>query len=214
MGYGLHLAKIKGFPAWSDYDDRIFVQITPEMDNISNDLPCWPYFFKDEQFVGKVDDLVWVICDDEYSVGYILGFANYFAYPEDQETFKEYSIKENLKEKIDNCLISLKASTFSWGDMKVSFWNDSCIHFVERSTGGFIIAYNVGSIFIMRPTEFIVKIANSSIKMNSTGFTVGADSIRIQSDDVGLGQNPVNYIVVTSGAAGGENACVSESVRA
>lgn len=214
MSYGLHLAKIVGYPAWSDYDDRLFVRITPEMDNISENLPCWPYFFKDEQFVGKTDDLVWVICDDEFSVGYILGFANYFSYPEDQETFKSYSIRESLKNYIDNCLVDLKASKFAWGDMKVSFWNDTCIHFIERSTGGMIVAYDVGSIFIMRPTEFIVKISNTVLKMDSTGFTVGADKIRMQSEDVGLGENPVNYVVVTSGSSGGENATVSETVRA
>ena len=66
MAYGLHLAKIYGYPEWSDYDDRLFVQITPEMDNITTNLPCWPYFFRDEQFVGKTGDLVWVICDDEF----------------------------------------------------------------------------------------------------------------------------------------------------
>ena len=118
------------------------------------------------------------------------------------------------KNNIDDCLVELKASKFAWGDMKVSFWNDTCIHFVERSTGGMIIAYDVGSIFIMRPTEFIVKISNSIMKMDSTGFTIGADKIRMQSSDVGLGENPVNYIVVTSGAAGGENSTVSETVRA
>ena len=75
MSYGLHLAKIAGYPDWDQNDDRLFVQITPEMDNITKDLPCWPYFFRDEQFKGNVGELVWVICDDEFSVGYILGFA-------------------------------------------------------------------------------------------------------------------------------------------
>lgn len=214
MNYVLKLAKITGFPDWSDYDDRLFVQITPEMDNITENLPCWPYFFKDEQFKGEVGDLVWVICDDEFSVGYILGQANYFSYPEDKETFQQYSIKESLKENLSQILVDLKMQQLNFFNIKVTFWNDTCIHFIERSTGGLIIAYSVGTVFVMRPTEFMVKFSDSTaLTLNSDGFSVVAEAIKLQSSNVGLGANPANYLVTTSGAEGSVNT-VSDSVKA
>lgn len=213
MSYGLHLAKIAGYPDWDQNDDRLFVQITPEMDNITKDLPCWPYFFRDEQFKGNVGELVWVICDDEFSVGYILGFANYFAYPEDKTSFLNYSIKSDFKSKLSNMQVELKMETLNFVNMKVTYWDSNSVHFVERSTGGYIIAYQTGSIFIMRPSEFYVKIANSIIKLDATGVSMVGNAVRIQSPDVELGENPQCRVLVTSGSDG-SNAKVSDSVKA
>lgn len=214
MNYVLKLAKIYKFPDWSDYDDRLFVQITPEMDDITENLPCWPYFFRDEQFKGNVGDLVWVICDDEYSVGYILGPANYFSYPEDEETYKQYSIQQELKTKVSDILVNLKLQQLNFFDIKVTFWNDTCIHFIERSTGGLIIAYSVGTIFVMRPTEFMVRFnENTAMVLNADGFSVVGESIKLQSNDVELGKNPANRVVTTSGVEGSVNT-VSDSVKA
>ena len=213
MAYGLHLAKIYGYPEWSEYDDRLFVQITPEMDNITTNLPCWPYFFRDEQFVGKTGDLVWVICDDEFSVGYILGQANYFAYPEDQTTFLDYSMKEDFKKSITNITVDLLSEQLSFTDIKVQYWNNHSIHFVERSTGGFIIAYDSGSILIMRPSHFFVKIADSILKIDAAGISLKGDVIKAQAPEVNLGENPSYNVLVTSGVSGG-NAQISENVKA
>lgn len=215
MSYGIYLAKIVSYPSFEggENDDRLIVQITPQMDNISENLPCWPFFFRDEQFRGSPGDLVWVICDDEFSVGYILGQANYFAYPEDHSTFSQYSISNDLKESISDIMVNLKMEQLNFYNIKVTYWNDSCIHFIERKTGGSIIAYNTGSIFIMRPNEFIVKVGNTSLMINGSGVSASGSSLKLQSEDVQLGNNPVGYLVTTGGVSG-DAAMTSKFVRA
>ena len=212
MQYGLHLAKIKGWPE-EEYDDRLFVQIVPEMEDISDNLPCWPHFFKEKHYKGQVDDLVWVVCDEEYSVGYILGHANYFAYPEDTTSFISESITETLKTTVSQILSDIEMSSLSFYNIEVTFWNDNCIHMVERSTGGFILAYDSGSIFIMRPDQFMVKIGDNIFRISSTSVAFNALKIQLQSDEVRLGNNPDNSVVVTSGTGEGM-ASTSDSVYA
>ena len=92
---------------------------------------------------------------------------------------------------------------FNFRDLKVTYWNEDCIHVIEKSTGGVVYAYRNGSLFVFRNNEFIVKIKNgATLKLSETGISMSTQgSILLDSRDVGLGKSPERSVVVTSGSA-------------
>lgn len=202
MSYGIYIASIVASPATDD--SRSIVRVLPYMKNTEDkNCPRWSYFFKDQVYVGSAGELVWVICDDEFSNGFILGPANYTCMPSDN--FKDYSITDEFWTKISDTLISISSKSFSFNDLKVTFWNDRCIHFIEKSTGGSIIAYSSGTLYIMREAEFLIKIGNNTLKIDknnislSTGSDETSNSIAIQSSNVRLGMAPDKKALGTMG---------------
>lgn len=212
MGYSLFLAKIVGDV--TNEDSRLQVRITPNMDAIPDEMcPRYPYFFQDEALTGSYGDLVWCVCDEEFSSGYVMGLANYNTYSEESGTFKDYSIPTDLKENASQALLNLKAAELNFNNVKVSHWDQNSIHFIERKTGGSIIAFKSGTLYIMRPTEFIIRIANSSIKLDASGISFKGNALKLQSKDVELGDNPSGNLLVTNGVTG-QNSMTSKYVRA
>ena len=41
--------------------------------------------------------------------------------------------------------------------------------------------------------------SGSYLKLNSEGFSIKGDSIRLQAPDIGLGENPTGKVLVTNG---------------
>lgn len=212
MGYGLYIAKIVGVN--TSADNRLQIRILPQMANLEESMcPKWPSFFKDELYTGRNGDLVWCVCDDNFDNGYVLGLANYAAYGDDAYstiTINKEEIplsipKEGLQDKISEASVQLLGKRINLQDVKVTYWDSNSIHFIERSTGGFIIAYSVGSLLIMRPSEFFLHIGSAekgpSIKVDSTGISMAADDMKFQSKHIGLGLNPTAKVVVTNGVS-------------
>lgn len=224
MSYGLYIGRVVGVA--SSTNSRLQVRILPHMETLeAADCPIWPSFFRDELYTGKENELVWCICDDEFNNGYVLGLANYAAYSEDDystltrgSTTIPLSIpKESLQDKISDVTAQLLGERVVFSDIKVTYWDSNCIHFIERSTGGTIIAYSSGSILIMRPTQFYVHIGGisngTSLKIDSTGVSVSGSAIKLQAPYVGLGTNPSARVVVTNGSTA-EGSFVSSYVKA
>lgn len=53
------------------------IRVMPDMVNITeNDLlPLYPNFFKDDHTAHQIDDVVWLLVNDDFHVGFILGQA-------------------------------------------------------------------------------------------------------------------------------------------
>ena len=201
MSYGLYLAQVIG--ATRENDSRIQIRVVPQMNDLPKGMcPRWPFFFKDECLIGSTGDLVWVVCNDDFSQGYILGTANYNTYTEDND-FSKYSVPKDLRTSITASFGSLGMNKFNFRDLKVTYWNEDCIHVIEKSTGGVVYAYRNGSLFVFRNNEFIVKIKNgATLKLSETGISMSTQgSILLDSRDVGLGKSPERSVVVTSGSA-------------
>lgn len=230
--YGLYIAKVVGTS--SDEDSRLQVKVLPFMEDIEDgSCPKWPFFFKDELYSGKANELVWVVCDDHFNIGFILGPTNYTTYISGEYSSttingNKVTLSISQKNLLDAITKSAKVtgalaiggdsnSNFSTTDMKVSYWSSSCIHFVDRKNGGLVIAYSNGSILVMSPSKFFVHIGSSSrgatIKMDSEGFNVCGSSVKLQGDYVGLGKSPKGKILVTEGATA-EGGKPSSSVEA
>ena len=211
----------------SKIDTRLQVKILPQMEDIADtECPKWPFFFKDEVFTGKADDLVWCISDDDFNIGYVLGPANYNTYcDEDYDTTNNPFNNDKIYLSFPGDLLNnISTSEFypaqegiSFNNIKVTYWDKDCIHFVERSTGGSIIAYSSGSFLIMRPSRFMVHIGSqtkgSTFSIDSGGISLNGASLKLAGDYVGLGTNPTAGVLITNGK-GGEGAIVSEAVKA
>ena len=201
MSYGLYLAQVIG--ATRENDSRIQIRVVPQMNDLPKGMcPRWPFFFKEECLIGSTGDLVWVVCNDDFSQGYVLGTANYNTYAEDND-FSKYSVPKDLRTTITASFGSLGMNKFNFRDLKVTYWNEDCIHVIEKSTGGVVYAYRNGSLFVFRNNEFIVKIKNgATLKLSETGISMSTQgSILLDSRDVGLGKSPERSVVVTSGSA-------------
>lgn len=53
------------------------VRIMPDMVDIQEDtlLPWYPNFFGDTNIAYQVDEMVWVVCEEDFKVGYIVGYS-------------------------------------------------------------------------------------------------------------------------------------------
>ena len=208
MSYGLYIAKVVG--AAVDGDDRLQIRILPQMHNTfaipDSKCPRWPFFFREECFTGTgaSDEYVWVVCNDDFSVGYILGMANFNTYSTDNSLFKDKSIPLDLKNAIKESITSLKGESFKFENLKITYWDENSIHFVERNTGGAIMAFRSGALYIARPEEFGIYLGDSKFTVNSNGISFTGPSINLDSENVHLGKNSDAKVLVTTGVSGND----------
>ena len=217
MSYGIYIAQVVGVA--NSGDDRLQVRVLPQMQNAltlpDSQCPKWSFFFRDEFYTGTgaANDYVWVICNDDFSVGYILGVANYTTYSSEGTLYKQKSIPSDLITAVKDSIATLRGESYSFKNLKVTFWNENSVHFIERSTGGSIVAFRNGTLYMMRPNEFAISIGDTKFTMNRSGISLAGTSIKLGSKDVCLGNEPDGGVLVTTGATGAD-ARVSPYVRA
>ena len=218
MGYGFYLGKVVTVAQAKDV--RLGVKVLPQMEDIPNEkCPIWPSFFRDELYTGNEGDLVWVICDDEFSMGYVFGLANYNTYPDIDEFEKSYdnknlSLPSDLRDGVRKSILSIDGVMLSLDNVKITYWDDNCIHYIERSSGMKVIAYKSGTLYMFKEDEFLIKIGSTIMKMSASGFSVSSDAIKLQSSYVGLGDSSCSGSVLVTNGTSGESAYPSSSVHA
>lgn len=211
--FGFHVAKVVETATMTD--NRLQVKILPYMQDIDDEkCPYFPYFFRDEMYTGNKGDYVWVICDDEFTTGYVFGLANYntysdFATNESGESIFNKSVEginlsipEDLRSEISNQSSKVMTSSLSLLNTKVDYWDNDCIHYVERSNGGRVIAYRNGTMYVFRPNEMILKIGTCVIKLDSESISMVSPDIKVQGDRVGLGKNPTAKVLINEAGTG------------
>lgn len=225
MSYSFYIAKI--IDTSTINDNRLKVRVLPYMDSAGikdDECPLYPSFFRDEEYTGKIGEYVWVIANEDFSVGYIFGLANYNTYSdistiegnsifETSADGENLSIPKTLRENISDNFSKEFGRGLSLENTKITYWDDNCIHYIERSTGGKVIAYRNGTFYIFRPDEFIVRIGSTKIKIDSEHFSTSSGNINLQSDYVGLGKKPSQNVLVNDGGSG-VSAIKSDSVFA
>ena len=209
MSYGIYIAQVVGVA--SSGDDRLQVRELPQMQNYmtlpDDQCPKWSFFFRDELYTGTgaANDYVWVICNDDFSVGYILGAANYTTYSSESTLYKQKSIPSDLTKAIKESIATLRGEQYSFKNLKVTFWNNDSIHFIERSTGGSIIAFRNGTLYIARPDEFAIVMGETKFTMSKQkGISLSGTSIKLGSNDVFIGNKADGRILVTTGVTGND----------
>lgn len=209
MSYGIYIAQVVGVA--NSGDDRLQVRVLPQMQNYmtlpDDQCPKWSFFFRDEFYTGTgaANDYVWVICNDDFSVGYILGAANYATYSSESTLYKQKSIPSDLTKAIKESIATLRGEQYSFKNLKVTFWNNDSIHFIERSTGGSIIAFRNGTLYIARPDEFAIVMGETKFTMSKQkGISLSGTSIKLGSNDVFIGNKADGKILVTTGVTGND----------
>ena len=209
MSYGIYIAQVVGVA--NSGDDRLQVRVLPQMQNYmtlpDDQCPKWSFFFRDEFYTGTgaANDYVWVICNDDFSVGYILGAANYTTYSSESTLYKQKSIPSDLTKAIKESIATLRGEQYSFKNLKVTFWNNDSIHFIERSTGGSIIAFRNGTLYIARPDEFAIVMGETKFTMSKQkGISLSGISIKLGSNDVFIGNKADGKILVTTGVTGND----------
>ena len=209
MSYGIYIAQVVGVA--NSGDDRLQVRVLPQMQNYmtlpDDQCPKWSFFFRDEFYTGTgaANDYVWVICNDDFSVGYILGAANYTTYSSESTLYKQKSIPSDLTKTIKESIATLRGEQYSYKNLKVTFWNNDSIHFIERSTGGSIIAFRNGTLYIARPDEFAIVMGETKFTMSKQkGISLSGTSIKLGSNDVFIGNKADGKILVTTGVTGND----------
>lgn len=209
MSYGIYIAQVVGVA--NSGDDRLQVRVLPQMQNYmtlpDDQCPKWSFFFRDEFYTGTgaANDYVWVICNDDFSVGYILGVANYTTYSSESTLYKQKSIPSDLTKAIKESIATLRGEQYSFKNLKVTFWNNDSIHFIERSTGGSIIAFRNGTLYIARPDEFAIVMGETKFTMSKQkGISLSGTSIKLGSNDVFIGNKADGKILVTTGVTGND----------
>ena len=209
MSYGIYIAQVVGVA--NSGDDRLQVRVLPQMQNYmtlpDDQCPKWSFFFRDEFYTGTgaANDYVWVICNDDFSVGYILGAANYTTYSSESTLYKQRSIPSDLTKAIKESIATLRGEQYSFKNLKVTFWNNDSIHFIERSTGGSIIAFRNGTLYIARPDEFAIVMGETKFTMSKQkGISLSGTSIKLGSNDVFIGNKADGKILVTTGVTGND----------
>lgn len=209
MSYGIYIAQVVGVA--NSGDDRLQVRVLPQMQNYmtlpDDQCPKWSFFFRDEFYTGTgaANDYVWVICNDDFSVGYILGAANYTTYSSESTLYKQKSIPSDLTKAIKESIATLRGEQYSFKNLKVTFWNNDSVHFIERSTGGSIIAFRNGTLYIARPDEFAIIMGETKFTMSKQkGISLSGTSIKLGSNDVFIGNKADGKILVTTGVTGND----------
>ena len=209
MSYGIYIAQVVGVA--NSGDDRLQVRVLPQMQNYmtlpDDQCPKWSFFFRDEFYTGTgaANDYVWVICNDDFSVGYILGAAHYTTYSSESTLYKQKSIPSDLTKAIKESIATLRGEQYSFKNLKVTFWNNDSIHFIERSTGGSIIAFRNGTLYIARPDEFAIVMGETKFTMSKQkGISLSGTSIKLGSNDVFIGNKADGKILVTTGVTGND----------
>lgn len=197
LAYGLYIGEIVGISA--NDNTRVQVRITPGMEDIAKDyLPIWPSFFKHQAITGKVGDLVWCIANEEFTVGYILGYVNSFTWG---GTYADDSLTSSFLDKIDDVHVALRGTVLNYRDIIVTYWDENCVHFIQRTDGSTIIAYTSGTLSIVRPTEILQSVGESSVRINKDEIALVAQTVRL-AGKIRLGDNPKGKVLVTQGGLG------------
>lgn len=196
----------------STKDDRVQVRVLPQMRDLSKDyLPVWPSFFKNSIITGNVGDLVWVVANEEFTIGYILGYANMYT---DSSNYEEGTIPPKLFDKISNLHVSLKGTLLNYRDIIVTHYNEISISFFQRKDGATITAFTNGTLSVVRPNEITFVVGSSILSIKDGEIALNAKNLKLGGKSVQLGDCPSGNVLVTDGGSSAQTARTSSKVFA
>lgn len=191
----LSLAKVVSSPTVTNL--RTQVRILPDMADIQEEnlLPWYPPFFKDEITFTRADELVWVITNEEFSIGFILGLVSSYTWI---GSYESQSIPDTLRQAIDQAYVQFRGRVLAYQNLKVVYWDENCLHFIDRTDGSFTIAFRQGTIHRVSPSAIEATAGTSSFVITDGNIRLTADRIHL-SGLVRMGKNPKGKVLVAAG---------------
>ena len=216
MNCKVYLAEVVGTAIAGN--TRLQVRVIPDMQDIpAEKCPVWPSFFKDKIFWFTAGSKVWVICNEEFTLGYVLGEANETTLNIGSNVFKENSVSSNFLKDINKDNKSYFKSTkkdIDPVDSIITYWDEDCIHFVSKRDGSSTICYSNGSIFKASKSSMYMSVGSIVLNIDESGIALKASRISLSSPDVQLGNSNQGYVMVSGGSSSGKNAVKSTCVQA
>jgi hypothetical protein len=225
--------KAKIYKVCGPLDDRLQVQILPELQNIPtdemDDLPKYPPFIKGNVVTGKSHkedgdkaEFVWVICTPDLQVGYVLGKANIFGDPTKKypESYSWKDVKTFLRER------RALPSDFDYKHVIIRNWVASdkggLIEFYNYLTGDWGIINTSGSILTVQQKQIYIRVgtpgagaraAFSAITLTADRTHIKTPNFEVDADDSVLGHHNLNALgTVSSGVLIGKNGVSAQSI--
>ncbi len=200
-----HLAIIEGTATPDDF--RLTVRPIPDMKLVMDvgTLPRFPFFFGNKAYTGKIGELVWIISNADFTMGYVMGIVSKFSW---KDEYIGQSITEDVFEKIRNVYLNFKGILLPFSDLEISYWDNTCVHAVDRRDGKLIIGYSSGSINIISKDEILFMVGgdnafkSSLLHITEDTISIKAEEIFLNGAKVFLGRNSYGPLVVTQGTDG------------
>ena len=216
MNCEIYLAEVVGTATAGN--TRLQVRVIPNMRDIpAEKCPVWPSFFKDKIFWLSAGSKVWVICNEDFTLGYILGEANETTLNVGSGAFEENSVSKNFVKTINKDSRSYFKSTRKDIDPSnsiVTYWDENCVHFVSKKDGSLTVSYSNGAILRASKSSMYMSVGSSVLNIDESGIALKANKISLSSPDVQLGNSNQGYVMVSGGSSTGKNAVQSTCVQA
>lgn len=187
-------------------DPRLTVRIVPHMVDISDEsvLPKFPPFLKNHIPNFPVKTILWVISDEQFLVGYILGPTNVFSeFPDNYLNLKKQMYTMNQ--------VSLSAGSgfHSYEDLYITYVDSNLIEAVDLQDGTRLIYHSSGSFYSQGPRGIYIKygvstieILPESISLKSKTITLSALENIVLSSEKGNKEGAGGKFVVTTSNPG------------
>ncbi len=204
-----YLAIVEGTATEDDF--RLTVRPLPQMKLIMDIgvLPRFPFFYGNKAYTGKIGELVWIVANSEFTMGYVMGLVSKYSWEDD---YSSQSVTKDTFEKIRNAYITLKDVIIPFSDLEVTYWDNTCIHAVDRRDGRLIIGFNSGSINIIGKDEVLLMVGDEEhprkkalIHLTKDTLTLKADNVYVNGESVYLGRHAYGPLVVSQGTEANVN---------
>lgn len=208
----LFLRKAKIYKCLGPEDDRLQVQVLPELQGIDEsemeDLPKYPPLIKGTVITGKnhvedgdAADYVWCVCTPDLQVGYILGLSNIFGDPniKYKDSYSFWDVKSFLGQR------RVLPEKFNYNRIQVVNWftgdDGGYIQCYDRSNGNWFLVNTSGTLITVQQKEIMMRcgsppnpisagpVAHSEIKMTPNNITITSPAVEFNSLDIKLGHS-------------------------
>lgn len=193
----LFLAKVEETTTPDDF--RMTVRILPEMKLLpKEELPRFPFFFSNRGETGKIGDLVWIVSNAEFSLGFVLGKVSKIDWTND---YSSQSFSKESFENIRNVYVEFKGVIIPYTNLSIIYWDNNCIHAVDGRDGSFYIGYSSGTINVIKKDEVLFMTEGSSepnvFHMEHDNVSIKAQKIYLNAESIYLGRKYYGNVVVT-----------------
>jgi hypothetical protein len=180
--YNLYRAEIEGK---REESNRYLLRVLPHMADFPDAqlLPDFPNFFQNEQPAYNRGDKVWIICEEDFQIGYVLGLCE----PSIGSSY--ISIMKNINEAEEEAGFPPSApsniSFYQQLEVALDFFNRSNNQCGRILTNGVVILYGFdGSFFIKNPGSAMLFSADGRVTIKTKDVEEDFKNVNIKAQEV------------------------------
>lgn len=221
----LHIYRAKIVKKPDPGDDRLQVRIVPHMADIKETslLPYYPPFFKGQVITGKSEtvdnkaaEYVWVAALPDFSMGFILGLANAYEAPGEEEKYSQSYNYKGVHEGLSKR--SLIPEYLDYKNLYVQFWTDSYLEMVDYRSGDKYIIQSNGNMITMQTNQIYLRVGSgneeesvdnpnasvppfSAIRLSRSEMSIVTPNLKIRAGQISFGDKNLYVLASASPVA-------------